>query len=70
MVVDKGGNVGESQASRLGSHFGLMMLVSVPKSSSEELQTALKELEGMSTTCYITNDPNAITAPPGDGCKF
>ena len=70
MVVDKGGNVGESQASRLGSHFGLMMLVSVPKKSSQELQTSLKELEGMSTSCYTTDDPNAVQASPGDGCKF
>ena len=47
MVVDKGGNVGESQTSQLGSHFGflfLMMLVSVPKSPSQELQIAFKDL--------------------------
>jgi len=67
LVVDKGGNVGESQASRLGSHFGLMMLISVPKVSSDELQTAVKSMNGLSTSCFITDDPNAITASPRDG---
>lgn len=67
MVVDRGGNVGESQASRLGSHFGLMMLVSVPKSSSHDLQEAVQNMEGMSTSCYSTDDPNAVTASPRVG---
>lgn len=63
LVVDKGGNVGESQASKLGSHFGLMMLVSVPKASSSELQNAVKGIEGMSTTCFVTDDPHAVSSP-------
>lgn len=69
LVVQKGGNVGESQASRLGSHFGLMMLVSVPKkgNASIELQDALQNIEGMSTTCYTTDDPNAIMTSPKVG---
>ena len=61
--------MGESQASRLGSHFGLMMLVSVPKSTTEELQDAVKALEGMSTSCYATEDPNATKDSPRVGCK-
>jgi hypothetical protein len=47
-----------------------MMLVSVPKSSSAELQSAVQNIEGMSTSCYATGDPNAITASPRVGCKF
>mmetsp|Transcript_8738 Transcript_8738/g.10943 ORF Transcript_8738/g.10943 Transcript_8738/m.10943 type:complete len:153 (+) Transcript_8738:49-507(+) len=67
LVVEKGGNVGESQASRLGSHFGLMMLVSVPKSATQELQDAVKALEGMSTSCYPTEDPTANRDSPSVG---
>lgn len=70
LVVEKGGNVGESQASRLGSHFGLMMLVSVPKSSSDELQQAVKTLEGMSISCFVTDDPSAVVSAPKVGCEF
>jgi len=67
LVVDKGGNVGESQASRLGSHFGLMMLITVPKVSSHNLQSAVKGIEGLNTSCFITDDPFAITTSTRDG---
>ena len=67
IVVDQGGNVGESQASRLGSHFGLMMLVKIPKSHSEALQTAVEGMAGMSTTCYSTGDPDAVEITPKVG---
>lgn len=46
-----------------------MMLVSVPKASSSELQNAVKGMEGMSTTCFVTDDPHAVSSP-GTGCKF
>lgn len=67
LVVDHGGNVGESQASRLGSHFGLMMLVTIPKSQSSALQTAVVDMPGMSTTCYVTGDPDAVEVTPKVG---
>lgn len=70
LVVEKGGNVGESQATRLGSHFGLMMLVSVPKTNSQILQNAVQNVEGMSTTCFVTDDPNAIAVAPQVGCTL
>lgn len=48
-----------------------MMLVSVPKSSTEEFQSSIQNLgEGMSTSCYVTNDPNTVAATPTVGCKF
>eukprot|EP00979_Chaetoceros_neogracilis_P018385 scaffold10583_cov290-Chaetoceros_neogracile.AAC.4 len=67
IVVDEGGNVGESQASRLGSHFGLMMLVKVPKSHKESLQAAVEGMSDMSTTCYTTSDPDAVQVTPKVG---
>jgi len=70
IVVDKGGNVGESQATKLGSHFGLSMLVSVPKRESEALQASLTSLPGLATSFFITDDPNAVSISPNIGCKF
>jgi glycine cleavage system regulatory protein len=70
LVVEKGGNVGESQASKLGSHFGLMMLVSVPKDRSQDLIQSVKGIEGMNTSCFVTDDPTAVTASPKVGCEY
>lgn len=70
LVVDQGGNVGGSQAQKLGSHFGLMMLVSVPKNHSMKLQELVNGISDMTTSCYITNDPNATEITPTVGCKF
>lgn len=67
LVVQKGGNVGESQASKLGSSFGLMMQVSVPRQSSQELVSAISNMGGISTSCYATKDPNTVTPAPCDG---
>lgn len=67
LVVDQGGNVGESQASRLGSHFGLMMLVEIPNEKSEALQNAVNEMKEMNTTCYDTGDPNTVQVTPENG---
>jgi glycine cleavage system transcriptional repressor len=69
LVVDQGGNVGESIASRLGTHFGLMMLISVPKTKSLELQDAVKGMADMSTTCYATTNPDAVEVKPRVGYK-
>lgn len=61
-VTKAGGNIGSSQSSKLGSHFGLMMLVSVPQEQSQSLQTTLANMDnGMTTSCFITTDPNSIS---------
>jgi predicted amino acid-binding ACT domain protein len=69
-VVDAGGSIGASQAAKLGSHFGLMMLVSVPKDQSVSLQKSLANVDDMSTVCYVTVDPKAVSIQPRDGCKY
>lgn len=69
LVVDQGGNVGESIASRLGAHFGLMMLISVPKNKSTALQDAVKNMAEMSTTCYSTTNPDAVEVKPRVGYR-
>jgi glycine cleavage system regulatory protein len=68
-VTDIGGNVGESQAAKLGSHFSMMMLVKVPSEKKEELEAQLKTLKGMSTTVLET-DVSASEFTPKIACKF
>lgn len=67
LVVDQGGNVSSSTASRLGSHFGLMMLVAVPKSASDDFQSAVTAVPDLSTTCYLTDNPDAVEVSPEVG---
>jgi len=49
-VIDAGGNVGASQAAKLGKYFSLMMLVEVPKSSVESLTTNLQHMDDLSVS--------------------
>ena len=69
-VVDSGGNIGASQAAKLGSHFGLMMLVSIPKEQSDSLLKSLVNLKDMQTVCFVTTDPRAVSVQPRAGCKY
>ena len=64
-MTDAGGNVGESQAAKVGNHFSLTMLVSVPSDNSESLQYQLQNLSGMNTHCIASDvDPNAVQVRP------
>eukprot|EP00565_Helicotheca_tamesis_P006925 CAMPEP_0185727122 /NCGR_PEP_ID=MMETSP1171-20130828/2899_1 /TAXON_ID=374046 /ORGANISM="Helicotheca tamensis, Strain CCMP826" /LENGTH=203 /DNA_ID=CAMNT_0028395625 /DNA_START=126 /DNA_END=737 /DNA_ORIENTATION=- len=63
-VVDAGGNVGDSQAAKLGSHFSLMMLVSVPENHGDLLKDSLDGMSGMNTSCFETNDPKSLDVHP------
>lgn len=47
-----------------------MMLVSVPKDKSQDLIQSVKGIEGMNTSCFVTDDPNAVTASPKVGCEY
>jgi glycine cleavage system transcriptional repressor len=70
-VTDVGGNVGESQAARLGSHFSLMMLVSIPDEKVDDLMDQLKSMTDMNATVYSA-PPDAKLTPLGlkFACKF
>jgi glycine cleavage system transcriptional repressor len=57
-VTDVGGNVGESQAARLGKHFSLMMLVQVPSDQVSTLQDRLAQMKGLTATACLTTDDN------------
>lgn len=55
-VIDVGGNVGESQAAKLGKHFSLMMLVKVPHDKVEALQASLSKMTDLTATVCLTTD--------------
>lgn len=55
VVIDGGGNVGESHSQLLGGHFSLMMLVEIPAAPqcADELARELQSrVKGMSTSCF------------------
>lgn len=52
MVIDAGGNVGDSQAAKLGPHFSLMMMVSVPTEQLLNLQSMLQAMPDMNATVF------------------
>ncbi len=71
-VTDVGGNVGESQASRLGSHFSLMMLVHVPEGNVVALVDQLEEMEDITASVHMVKVE--AKSPPipnvAVGCKI
>jgi glycine cleavage system transcriptional repressor len=67
-VIDVGGNVGESQAAKLGKHFSLMMLVEVPSDQISTLQNKLsqmKDLTATATPTTATGDSSSVTPEIG-----
>jgi glycine cleavage system transcriptional repressor len=58
MVIGVGGNVGDSQAAKLGPYFSLMMLVTVPDSgdAAQKLRTSLTQLHDMNATLFHATD--------------
>jgi hypothetical protein len=66
-VTDVGGNVGESQAAKLGSHFSLMMLVTVPEAKVDELTSQLSRMPDMNASVYHPTGEKMPT--PKIGCK-
>ena len=69
VVTDADGNVGESRALRLGEHFTLMMLCSVPGTNEEKIQKMFGELEDLHITTFKTRDPASLEVTPKIGCK-
>jgi glycine cleavage system transcriptional repressor len=51
-VIDVGGNVGESQASKLGKHFSLMMLIEIPDDQVETLNDNLSSMSDLNASVY------------------
>jgi glycine cleavage system regulatory protein len=51
-VTDAGGNVGRSQAARLGDQFSLMMQIEVPTDKVQTLREQLQGMPGMNATIF------------------
>eukprot|EP01083_Nonionella_stella_P018886 52529_1 len=64
VVTDAGGNVGESRAIRLGGHFSMIVLVSVPVAGRDTLMTSLGAVKDMTMTALQTSDPQAVKISP------
>jgi glycine cleavage system transcriptional repressor len=54
IVIECGGNVSESVAGRLGSHFSLMMLVTIPKSSYDIIQQQIRHVPDLEGAVFDT----------------
>jgi len=55
-VIDAGGNVGASQAAKLGQYFSLMMLVEVPSTEVDALKTSLQQMPDLSASVCLTKE--------------
>jgi glycine cleavage system transcriptional repressor len=62
-VIDVGGNVGESQAAKLGKHFSLMMLVQVPHDQVEVLQANLSKMTDLTASVCLTDSSSSDKVP-------
>lgn len=61
-VIDAGGNVGASQAAKLGKYFSLMMLVEVPTAEVESLEANLQKMHDLSASvCHTKEEDDDIT---------
>lgn len=67
LVIGVGGNVGDSQAAKLGSHFSLMMVVSVPRTSLDDLREQLAAMSDMNAAVFEA-DGKDVQATPQIGC--
>ena len=69
LVIEAGGNVGDSQAAKLGSHFGLMMEVTLPRDKLDSLKAQLEAMPGMNAAVY--EDPvSDASATTQIGCEY
>jgi glycine cleavage system transcriptional repressor len=68
LVIGAGGNVGDSQAAKLGSHFSLMMVVSVPRTSLDELREQLAGMSDMNAAVFEADGKEVPT--PQIGCTY
>ena len=68
-VTDIGGNVGELQATKLGKHFSVMMVVQIPADQKTALEKELQTLQGMSATVFETEASAENEHTPHIACK-
>jgi glycine cleavage system transcriptional repressor len=62
-VTSVGGNVGESRAAKLGSHFSLMMLIQIPSEKITTLKADLATMKDMNVSTFETSAPKSEVTP-------
>ena len=70
IVTDVGGNVGESRAVKLGHHFSIMMMLSVPETNAQKFGDSLKTLKDITTNVIETSNPDISPTTPKIVCKY
>lgn len=71
LVIDAGGNVGESTAGRLGAnYFSLMMLVEIPCHSKESLQQQIRQLPDLESAVFTVNPVEKPERTVEIGCRY
>jgi len=66
-VISHGGNVGESQAAKLGKHFSLMMLVELPRDRLGDLKDQLENMTDMNAAVFEAQDDGEKKITPQIG---
>ena len=61
-MIAVGGNVGASQAAKLGNYFSLLMLVDVPTKKITTLTQQLQTMHDLSATVHHINDTKSSAA--------
>jgi len=69
-VVDAGGNVGESQAAKLGHHFSLMMILQVPSNNLEDFKDSMKKMKDVNTAMFETEAPEKDHTQAAIACMY
>jgi len=63
-VVEAGGNVGESQAAKLGHHFSLMMLLTVPADKTNAFKERMYGIRGINASIFETTESAGSATGP------
>lgn len=69
-VVAAGGNVGESQAAKLGRHFSLMMILQVPSNNLEDFKDSMKKMKDVNTAMFETEAPEKDHTQATIACMY
>lgn len=69
-VIECGGNVAESKASKLGQYFSMMMLVEVPREHVHELHTAMSVFPDMNVAVFEVSKTDALVTRVAYSASF
>lgn len=68
-ITDAGGNVGQSQAAKLGNYFSIMMQIEVPSQELDSLKKNLTNMPGMNASIFEVDEKPQASSRPIIACK-